>query len=61
MGGYVTTFTVVSENITDPLQTLPVCTNVFNKVGLAILAITAVMAIMVPWPDHMTNTPSTER
>ncbi len=28
------TFTAVPENITDPLQTLPVYTNVFSKIGL---------------------------
>ncbi len=33
MGGYVATFTAVPENITDPLQTLPVYTSVFSKIG----------------------------
>lgn len=33
LGGYVATFTAVPENITDPLQTLPVYTNVFSKIG----------------------------
>ncbi|VEB52599.1 PTR2 family transport protein [Salmonella enterica subsp. enterica] len=31
LGGYVATFTAVPENITDPLQTLPIYTGVFSK------------------------------
>ena len=61
MGGYVATFTAVPENITDPLQTLPIYTNVFSKIGLVTLAVTVVMAIMVPWLNRMINTPSTEQ
>lgn len=60
MGGYVATFTAVPENITDPLQTLPIYTNVFSKIGL-VTAVTVVMAIMVPWLNRMINTPSTEQ
>lgn len=60
-GGYVATFTAVPENITDPLQTLPIYTNVFSKIGLVTLAVTVVMAIMVPWLNRMINTPSTEQ
>ncbi|MDI5434919.1 hypothetical protein MJM45_32080, partial [Salmonella enterica subsp. enterica serovar Kentucky] len=41
------TFTAVPENITDPLQTLPIYTGVFSKIGLVTLAVTVVMAIMV--------------
>lgn len=33
LGGYVATFTAVPDNITDPLETLPVYTNVFGKIG----------------------------
>ncbi|MFR6577662.1 MAG: hypothetical protein ACLUQ2_00040 [Klebsiella pneumoniae] len=51
LGGYVATFTAVPENITDPLQTLPVYTNVFSKIGLVTLGVTVVMALMVPWLD----------
>ncbi len=49
LGGYVATFTAVPENITDPLQTLPVYTSVFGKIGLVTLGVTVVMALMVPW------------
>lgn len=58
MGGYVATFTAVPENITDPLQTLPIYTNVFSKIGLVTLAVTVVMAFMVPWLNRMINTPA---
>ena len=33
LGGYVATFTAVPDNITDPLETLPVYTNVFGNTG----------------------------
>ena len=58
LGGYVATFTAVPENITDPLQTLPVYTNVFSKIGLVTLGVTVVMALMVPWLNRMINTPA---
>jgi hypothetical protein len=58
LGGYVATFTAVPENITDPLQTLPVYTDVFSKIGLVTLGVTVVMAIMVPWLNRMINTPA---
>ncbi|EAZ6376254.1 dipeptide/tripeptide permease DtpB [Salmonella enterica] len=61
LGGYVATFTAVPENITDPLQTLPIYTGVFSKIGLVTLAVTVVMAIMVPWLNRMINTPDTEQ
>ncbi|MDI5676353.1 dipeptide/tripeptide permease, partial [Salmonella enterica subsp. enterica serovar Anatum] len=51
----------VPENITDPLQTLPIYTGVFSKIGLVTLAVTVVMAIMVPWLNRMINTPGTEQ
>ncbi len=31
LGGYVATFTAVPDNITDPLETFPVYTNVFGS------------------------------
>lgn len=58
LGGYVATFTAVPENITDPLQTLPVYTNVFSKIGTVTLGVTVVMALMVPWLNRMINTPA---
>ena len=51
-------FTAVPDNITDPLQTLPIYTDVFSKIGLVTLGVTVVMAIMVPWLNRMINTKS---
>ncbi len=61
MGGYVATFTAVPENITDPLQTLPVYTSVFSKIGPVTLGVTMVMALLVPWLNRMINTPSSDK
>lgn len=61
LGGYVATFTAVPDNITDPLQTLPIYTDVFSKIGLVTLGVTVVMAIMVPWLNRMINTPDTKQ
>jgi POT family proton-dependent oligopeptide transporter len=60
-GGYVATFTAVPDNITDPLQTLPVYTGVFSKIGLVTLGVTLVMAMLVPWLNRMINTPSSDK
>lgn len=35
------------DNITDPLETLPVYTNVFGKIGLVTLGVAVVMLLMV--------------
>ena len=57
LGGYVATFTAVPDNITDPLETLPVYTNVFGKIGLVTLGVAVVMLMMVPWLKRMIETP----
>lgn len=57
LGGYVATFTAVPDNITDPLETLPVYTNVFGKIGLVTLGVAVVMLLMVPWLKRMIATP----
>lgn len=57
IGGYVATFTAVPDNITDPLETLPVYTNVFGKIGLVTLGVAVVMLLMVPWLKRMIATP----
>ncbi|WP_223416769.1 hypothetical protein, partial [Escherichia coli] len=44
-------------NITDPLETLPVYTNVFGKIGLVTLGVAVVMLLMVPWLKRMIATP----
>lgn len=57
LGGYVATLTAVPAGIHDPLQTLPIYTGVFGKIGIATLIVTLVMAAMVPWLNRMMNTP----
>ncbi|KKI47393.1 MAG: dipeptide/tripeptide permease DtpB [Hafnia sp.] len=56
LGGYVATFTAVPEGISDPLQTLPIYTGVFSKIGIATFVIAIIMAAMVPWLNRMMNT-----
>lgn len=56
LGGYVATFTAVPEGINDPLQTLPIYTGVFSKIGIATFVIAIIMAAMVPWLNRMMNT-----
>ena len=46
------TFTAVPQ-VTDPLQTLPIYTDVFGKIGLVTLLVAVVMALMVPWLNRM--------
>ncbi|XNM83727.1 oligopeptide:H+ symporter [Escherichia coli] len=61
LGGYVATFTAVPDNITDPLETLPVYTNVFGKIGLVTLGVAVVMLLMVPWLKRMIATPESHK
>ncbi|MEG2113339.1 MAG: oligopeptide:H+ symporter, partial [Hafnia sp.] len=56
LGGYVAPFTAVPEGISDPLQTLPIYTGVFSKIGIATFIIAIIMAAMVPWLNRMMNT-----
>ncbi|MBP8221807.1 MAG: dipeptide/tripeptide permease, partial [Aeromonadaceae bacterium] len=60
LGGYVATFTAMPEGMTDPLQTLPIYTGVFGKIGMATLLIAVVMGLMVPWLNRMMNATPTE-
>ncbi|WP_279485967.1 dipeptide/tripeptide permease DtpB [Aeromonas veronii] len=60
LGGYVATFTAVPQGMTDPLQTLPIYTGVFGKIGMATLLIAVVMGLMVPWLNRMMNATPTE-
>lgn len=62
LGGYVATITAVPDGITDPLQTLPIYTDVFGKIGIATLIVTLIvtlgMVAMAPWLNRMMNTPA---
>ncbi|WP_239686102.1 hypothetical protein [Photobacterium swingsii] len=53
IGGYVATFSAAPENVTDPLQTLPLYTEVFQNIGLVTLGVAVVMAIASPMLTRM--------
>ena len=61
IGGYVATFTATPEGMTDPLETLPIYTDVFGKIGMVTLVIALVMALLIPWLNRMINTSATEK
>ncbi len=61
MGGYVATFTAVPKEVTDPLQTLPIYTDVFGKIGVATIIVTVIMALLVPWLNRMMQTQAGEK
>ncbi|HET7921218.1 MAG TPA: oligopeptide:H+ symporter, partial [Gammaproteobacteria bacterium] len=48
LGGVVATFASVPENITDPLQTLPIYTSLFNKLGYAAIVCTVIAFAVLP-------------
>jgi POT family proton-dependent oligopeptide transporter len=49
LGGLVANFAAVPQNVTDPMQTLPIYTTLFTKLGWAGVACT-VVAIAMVWP-----------
>ena len=53
IGGYVASFSAVPENIIDPLKTLPLYVDVFQKIGLVTLAVAVVMVITTPMLNRM--------
>lgn len=60
IGGYVATFTATPEGMTDPLETLPIYTDVFGKIGMVTLVIALVMALLIPWLNRMINSSAKE-
>jgi POT family proton-dependent oligopeptide transporter len=48
LGGLVATYASVPRNITDPLESLPIYTNLFNKLGVAALVCTAIAIAVLP-------------
>ncbi|MBQ1890518.1 MAG: dipeptide/tripeptide permease [Selenomonas sp.] len=55
LGGELATLTTVSKDIVDPLQTLPVYSQVFTQIGLVTLGVTVVMALTVPMLNRLIN------
>ena len=48
IGGWVATLTTVSKDVSDPLQTLPVYSQVFTDIGMVTMGVTFLMIITVP-------------
>lgn len=48
LGGLVANIASVPQNITDPLQTLPIYTDLFNKLGYAAAACTVISILVLP-------------
>jgi POT family proton-dependent oligopeptide transporter len=58
LGGLVATFASVPRNITDPLESLPIYTSLFNKLGIAALVCTAIAIAVLPLMKRLSATHS---
>jgi POT family proton-dependent oligopeptide transporter len=56
LGGVVANYASVPSDITDPVQTLPIYTSLFNKLGLGALACTAIALAALPLMRRLTAT-----
>ncbi|WP_372870965.1 peptide MFS transporter [Shewanella sp.] len=56
LGGVVANFASVPQGITDPLETLPIYTNLFNKLGFAALGCTLIALAVLPLMRRLTET-----
>ncbi|MCG6988221.1 MAG: oligopeptide:H+ symporter [Gemmatimonadetes bacterium] len=48
LGSYVATYASVPENVTNPIETLPLYTNLFVKLGIAAVVCTVIAAAVIP-------------
>ena len=48
LGGFVAAYAEIPEGITNPLQTLPIYTDLFFKLGIATIIVTFIMALVAP-------------
>ncbi|MGI2801338.1 dipeptide/tripeptide permease, partial [Photobacterium damselae] len=53
IGGYVASLTAVKGNVTNPLETLPLYTEVFQNIGLFTLVVAIIMAVTAPMLNRM--------
>ncbi len=60
LGGVVATYASVPRNITDPLESLPIYTNLFNKLGIAALVCTLIAIAVLPLMKRLSLTHSTQ-
>jgi len=58
LGGVVATFASVPRNITDPLESLPIYTSLFNKLGIAALVCTIIAIAVLPLMKRLSFTHS---
>jgi POT family proton-dependent oligopeptide transporter len=56
LGGLVATFAAVPADITDPLETLPIYTGLFNKLGVAALLCTVIAIAVLPMMNRLSRT-----
>jgi len=56
LGGVVATYASVPRNITDPLESLPIYTSLFNKLGIAALVCTAIAMAALPLMNRLSRT-----
>ncbi|MGL5360026.1 MAG: peptide MFS transporter, partial [Shewanella sp.] len=56
LGGVVANFASVPQDLVDPLQTLPVYTNLFNKLGIAAVVCTFIALAVLPLMRRLTET-----
>jgi len=55
LGGVVATYASVPQNVTDPLLSLPIYTNLFNKLGIAALVCTAIAIAVLPLMNRLSR------
>jgi len=56
LGGVVASYASVPQNITDPLQSLPIYTSLFNKLGIAALVCTVIAIAVLPLMKRLSLT-----
>ncbi|MFK3737156.1 peptide MFS transporter [Massilia sp. TN1-12] len=56
LGGVVANLASVPSNITDPVQTLPIYTSLFNKLGLGAVACTVIALLVLPLMRRLSAT-----
>ena len=61
LGGLVATYASVPRNITDPLESLPIYTNLFNKLGVAALVCTAIAIAVLPLMNRLSKAHNEQR
>jgi POT family proton-dependent oligopeptide transporter len=56
LGGLVATFASVPADITNPVETLPIYTALFNRLGIAALLCTAIAVAVLPMMNRLSRT-----